>query len=129
MPPSGSRPKADPRRRAEKAGRAAERGAAWFLTLKFYKIVATRYKTPVGEIDLVAKKGRVIVFVEVKQRARADGESRRQALEAVDTARIVRAAQWFQSRHPQFAGFDFRFDVISMAPGHWPHHLIHAFSA
>lgn len=125
---SGSKPGADRRQRAEQAGRSAETLAAWMLRLKFYRILNQRYRTPVGEIDIVARRGRLIVFIEVKHRA--GGEmARDRALEAVNTARIVRAAEWFQTHHPHYHGFDFRFDVVSVAPGRWPHHLVNAFSA
>ncbi len=116
------------RRRAERAGRRAETLAALFLRLKLYRIVAMRYKTPVGEIDIVARRGRMIVLVEVKQRA-GSPMAHAQALEAVNTGRIIAAGGWFQSAHPHYQGFDFRFDVISVAPGRWPHHLVNAFSA
>jgi|TARA_A100001391_G_scaffold40274_1_gene22572 putative endonuclease len=128
MPPSRSRPAPDPRRRAERAGRSAETLAGWLLRLKLYRIVATRYKTPVGEIDIVAQKGRRIVFIEVKQRS-GSRSARDQALASVNTARIVRCAEWFQSAHPAYQGYDFRFDVITLAPGRWPHHLVNAFTA
>lgn len=128
MPLSRSRQKPDPRRRAERAGRSAETRAGWLLRLKLYRIVATRYKTPVGEIDIVARKGRTIVFVEVKQRS-GSAAARDQALASVNTSRIVRCAEWFQSAHPAYRGCDFRFDVITLAPGRWPHHLVNAFTA
>lgn len=125
---SPKKPIPSARRRAEQAGRWAETLAAWYLRAKFYRIVATRYKTPVGEIDIVARRGRLIVLVEVKHRA-GNAAAHAQALEAVNTARIVRAAGWFQSAHPNYGGYDFRFDVISVAPRSWPHHLVNAFSA
>lgn len=128
MQRSRSSPGREARRRAERAGRAAEVVAAWFLRLKFYRIVATRYKTPLGEIDIVARRGRLIVLVEVKHRA-GDAAAQAQALEAVNASRIIAAARWFQSAHPRYRGYDFRFDVISVAPGRWPHHLVNAFSA
>lgn len=125
---SGSKPGADRRQRAEQAGRSAETLAAWMLRLKFYRILNQRYRTPVGEIDIVARRGRLIVFIEVKHRTGGEMALDR-ALEAVNTARIVRAAEWFQTHHPHYHGFDFRFDVVSVAPGRWPHHLVNAFSA
>lgn len=128
MPRSPSRTKADPRRRAERAGRSAETLAGWLLRLKLYRIIATRYKTPVGEIDIVARKGRAIVFVEVKHRS-GNSLARGQALASVNTTRIVRCAEWFQSAHPAYQTYDFRFDVITLAPGRWPHHLVNAFTA
>lgn len=124
-----TRPDPDRRRRAERAGRRAETLGIWYLRLKGYRIVRTRYRTPVGEIDIVARRGTLIAIVEVKQRGRADPLGRADALGAVDTRRIVRAAEWFRAHHPRYQGFDFRFDVIAIAPGRWPHHLVNAFSA
>lgn len=113
------------RQEAEKAGRRAEALAALYLRAKLFSIIATRVKTPVGEIDIVAQRGRLIVFVEVKQRSSADAL----ALEAVNQTRITRAAEWFMMKRPQFSGFDCRFDVIVLAKGRWPHHLQNAFPA
>lgn len=128
MPRSPSKRAPDPRRQAERAGRSAETLAAWVLRLKGFRILSMRYRTPVGEIDIVARRGRLIAMVEVKHRA-GSAAAHAQALEAVNTARIVRAAEWFQSAHPRYRGYDFRFDVISVAPGRWPRHLVNAFSA
>lgn len=121
-----SRTMAD-RKRAEKAGRSAETLAALYLRLKGYKIVHARYKTPVGEIDIIARRHATLVFVEVKRRTRASEQGT--ALEGVNTRRIVRAAEWFMSAHPRFGGYDCRFDVIFLAPRRWPYHLINAFGA
>lgn len=104
----------------------AELLAGLLLQVTFHRILLRRYKTPVGEIDLVARRGRTLIFIEVKTRGRASGEA--EALEAVNQARIVRAASWFLTRHPQLAGLDMRFDVIFLAPGKWPRHVKHAFS-
>ncbi|AKR57613.1 UPF0102 protein [Youhaiella tibetensis] len=121
MPPSLSR------QRAERAGRRAEFWAAWFLRLKLYSIRAQRYRTPVGEIDLVASRFGVTVFVEVKARARRGHEL--EALEAVDQRRISRAADYFLTRHPALADSPLRFDVVFLAPFMWPRHLVNAFDA
>jgi len=126
MRPSPSRPGPD-RRRAERAGRWAEAAAALYLNLKLYRIRARRYRTPVGEIDLVAERFGVTVFVEVKAR-RARGDYRA-ALEAVDRARIVRAARHYLMRHPALAETPLRFDVIFLAPFALPRHVKDAFGA
>lgn len=128
MPRSSSNRVPDRRQRAERAGRSAENLAAWFLRLKGFRIVATRYKTPIGEIDIVARRGKLIAIVEVKHRA-GSAAAHAQALESVNTSRIIGATQWFISAHPRYQGFDFRFDVISVASRRWPHHLVNAFSA
>ncbi len=86
------------RRRAYRAGRGAERLAAWWLRFKGYRIVATGYKTPVGEIDLIARRGRVLAFVEVKARP-----TMREAADAISPRqqeRIARASAWFLSPAP-----------------------------
>lgn len=109
------------RQDAEKRGRRAEAIAAWFLRLKGYRVLARRYKTPAGEIDLVMRRGRTIVFVEVKERPDADT-----AIEAVNEAgrrRIAGAAALWLTRHPAAAGFDQRFDVVLASPGRIPRHL------
>ncbi len=119
MPPSPSRT------RAERRGRRGEALAALFLRCQLYAIRARRVKTPVGEIDLVAARGRTIVFVEVKVRRNRAEEAN--ALASVNTRRIARAAQFYVARNPQLAGRDMRFDVIFLAPMAWPRHVRNAF--
>ena len=110
---------------AEKFGQRAEALAALYLRLKLYRVRYRRYKTPVGEIDIVAQQGKVLVFVEVKARRHPDHYV--EASEAVNTKRITRAAEFWLMRHPREADRDCRFDVIFLAPGRWPVHLINAF--
>jgi len=117
-------PKAEPdplRRRAERRGRWSESLAAWYLRAKLYRILARRYRTPVGEVDLIARRGRTIVFVEVKRRP-----TEAEAIEAVRPAarrRIARAAEHWVAAHPAALGFDRRFDVIVAVPGRGLRHL------
>ena len=125
--PSGTGPRRPERQDAERAGRRGEALAAWFLRLTGYRIIASRYKTPVGEIDLIARRLGTTVFVEVKQRRSAELE--RDALLAVNAARIVRAAQYYVARHPGLAATSLRFDVIFLAPRRWPRHVRNAFQA
>jgi putative endonuclease len=125
MPRSRSKTPIDQRIRAERAGHRGEALAAIFLQAKLYRIRDRRYKTPLGEIDLVVQRGNMIAFVEVKARTNGDELT---ALEGVNTARISRAAQFWLSRHPAETGRDLRFDIIFLAPGRWPRHLIDAFS-
>lgn len=127
MPPSPSRPKNSARQAANRGGHRAEALAAWFLRAKFYAILARRYKTPVGEIDLIASRFGTIVFVEVK--ARRAGAREGEALEAVNQQRILRAAQYWLSRHPEQAATPLRFDVVLIAPNRWPRHFRNAFDA
>ena len=99
--------------------------AALFLSLKLYEIVARRVKTPVGEIDLIVRRGGVTVFVEVKARSFSHQEA--DALMAVNRRRIVRAAQFWLMRKPELMHTDLRFDVIFLAPFAWPRHIVNAF--
>jgi putative endonuclease len=127
MPPSPSKPGNKSRKFAEDAGRRGEMWAALFLQLKLYRIVARRVKTPVGEIDLIARRGNVTVFVEVKARSFSHQEA--DAMFAVNSRRIVRAAQLWLTRHPAAAAGGLRFDVIFLAPFAWPRHIVAAFDA
>lgn len=127
MPRSPSRTPSDKRVAAYQRGHRGEALAALWLQLKLYRIRDRRFRTPMGEIDLVAEKGSYIVFVEVKQRATNADEALTYA--SVNRERIIRAAQLWLVRNPYAAGRDFRFDVILLAPGRWPRHLINAFPA
>ena len=125
MPPSPSRRGNSARLAAEKSGRRGEALAAWYLRLKGYRIVETRLRTPVGEIDLVAQRFGVTVFVEVKKRGRRQSEL--EAFAAVNERRLVRAAEYYLAKHPRLAATALRFDVIFLAPRSWPRHVRHAF--
>ncbi len=109
------------RRAREARGRWAETLAAWSLRLRGFRVVARRYRTPLGEIDLVARRGRLLAFVEVKARPH-----RNQALEALTVeqrARTVRAAQLFLQRHPSYTSYTMRFDLVAICPWRLPFHL------
>ncbi len=112
---------------AEGFGRRSETIAAWYLRLKGYRILARRVRTPVGEIDLVARRGAVTVFVEVK--ARRGSTPLAVALEQVNTDRLARAAALYVARHPGLAGSELRFDVILLAPFSWPRHVKNVFQS
>ena len=127
MPRSPTAPKSPERARAERQGRRAETIAALWFNCRFYRVIEKRYKTPVGEIDLIVRRGRSIVFVEVKTRGSAAGEGN--ALASVNRQRLVRAADYFRARHPRLADHPMRFDVFFLAPGTWPRHVRNAFSA
>ena len=110
--------------KAYKKGAHLERLAALFLQLKGYKILKIRYKTPGGEIDIVARRKNRLVFVEVKGR-----ESVAAAMESVtvrNRMRVEQAARHFIAAHPQFAGFDMRFDAVVFAPPFSFRHLDNA---
>ena len=108
------------RQQAERSGRRAETLAAIFLRFKGYSIIAQRVRTPGGEIDLVARRGKVLAFVEVKARRSVD-----HAIEAVTPTarrRIAQAAGFFLSRHQGLAHCAIRYDIIAIA-GWRAHHL------
>lgn len=115
------------RQAAEKSGHRAETLAALYLQLKGYRILTRRFKTPVGELDLVAKRGGTVVFVEVKGRRTRDSAA--ESIHGQNQARVVRAAQWWLQRHGQYIEHEVRFDVCLIAWYRWPHHITHAFSA
>jgi len=118
----------DPRRRAaEIRGRRAEALAAWWLRLKGYRILARRFRSGAGEIDLVVRRGSTLVFVEVKQRA--DETAAILAVRPAARRRIARAAELWIARHPALAGLDRRFDVVVAVPGRLPRHLISVFDS
>ena len=131
MPPWRARPRNSQTRGsrlgAELFGRRAETLAAWYLRLKGYRIVATRVKTPVGEIDLIARRFGTTAFIEVKARQARSEEAA--ALEMVNTRRIARAAEYYVAHHPALAETPLRFDVIFLAPGTWPRPVKGAFDA
>lgn len=105
-------------------GLHAESMVGVYMMLRGCKILARRYKTPVGEIDLIARRGKTILFVEVKARA-----NKAQALEAVHVqaqGRIIRAAQYFISQHPRYNSYAMRFDVAAFCPPFRVHYLDNA---
>ncbi len=109
------------RRKAERAGRLAETLCVWLLRLKGYRVLARDLRTPVGEIDIIARRGRLVVAVEVKRRAVA-----RAALEAVQARqrrRIARAFSAFLAHRPALAALGQRFDVMVVVPRALPRHI------
>ena len=108
------------RQKAERGGRRAERLAAWWLRLKGWRILAVRARTPVGEVDLVARRGRVLAFIEVKARA-SEGE----AAWALDDWRLRRVAAAAEALMPRYArdGDIVRIDAIFIVPRRWPRHM------
>ena len=125
---SGAAPaKAPARVAAFKTGLSAEARAAAFLMAKGYRILARRFRTPYGEIDIVARKRSLLAFVEVKARASLDDAA--YAVTPRQQARIIDAAQAWLVAHPEHAEFELRFDAILIAPRHLPRHLLAAFDA
>ncbi len=112
------------KRGAQRFGRRSERLAAWFLRFKGYRIVGTNIRLPGGELDLVARRGRVLVFVEIK--ARADDAVLAEAIAPRQWQRIAAAAEQFVARRPGYAGLDRRFDALFLVPRRWPRHMADA---
>jgi putative endonuclease len=109
------------RRKAWRWGISAELFAILALIIRGHRIIAKRYRTKVGEIDLIATRGTVLIFIEVKaRRAISDGMY---SIGARQQQRIIRAAQWYLQRHQKFANHHIRFDAIIVAPWRWPRHL------
>ena len=113
------------RQAAFRHGHVAEATAALLLLAKGFRLIARRYRTPLGEIDLIAKRGRLIAFVEVKARP-----SEMEALESVGRfaeRRIVDAADLWLANHPDAADLDLRYDMIVVTPWRLPRHIADAF--
>jgi putative endonuclease len=108
-------------------GLSAESRAAAFLIAKGYRILARRFKTPYGEIDVVARRRNLIAFVEVKARASLDDAA--WAVTPRQQQRIINAAQAWLMAHPEHAEFEMRFDAMLIAPRSLPRHLLAAFDA
>ena len=110
---------------AWRTGRRGETIAAWWLRLKGYAILAQGYTvgrgTGAGEIDIVAKRGRTIAFVEVK--ARADAAAAAEAIRPAQRRRIARGAAAFLAAHPRLAACAIRFDAVLLVPGRLPRHI------
>jgi len=114
-----SRQSPDPERvTRESSGRWAEQVAAVFLMLHGHRILGRRQRTPHGEIDIVARRRRRIVFVEVKyRRSQAEAED---ALRPKQARRVARAADYWLARRPAFEDFEQGFDAILVLPWSWP---------
>ena len=112
---------------AFRTGLSAESRAAAYLMAKGYRILAKRFRTPYGEIDIVAKRRNLVAFVEVKARATLDDAAF--AVTPRQQGRIIDAAQAWLVAHPEHANFELRFDAMLIAPRHLPRHLLAAFDA
>jgi putative endonuclease len=112
---------------AFRLGLSAESRAAMLLMAKGYRIAARRFKTPFGEIDIVARRRNALVFVEVKARDRADAAAA--AVTDRGKRRILSAAELWLAHHPGDAQRFIRFDVILVTPGRLPRHVANAFDA
>ena len=111
------------RKKAERAGRVGETAAAWWLRLKGWRILARRVRTPAGEVDLVARRGNLVAFVEVKRRR--TGAELDFAIDEYRLARVAAAAEYLAPRYME-SGDDMRVDVILIAPGRALRHIENA---
>jgi putative endonuclease len=112
--------KSDARRKAYKLGHTAELRAVWRLRLGGWTILARRFRTGLGEVDIVARRGKVLAFVEVK--ARGDETRAVEALSGRQFGRASRAASLFLAHHPRHADCSVRFDAV-LVGRLWPKHL------
>jgi putative endonuclease len=104
---------------------SAESRAAAYLVAKGYRILARRYRSPVGEADIVARRKGVLIFVEVKARNTLDGAA--ESLLPRQQRRIAAAASAWLAANPDVANGDIRFDAVLVAPGRIPRHIPAAF--
>ena len=113
------------RRAARAYGLQAETVATFWLRARLYQILDRNYRLKDGEIDIVAKRGRTIAFVEVKARGKLD--EARVAITAQKQRRISRAVNRWVATHPWAMGYTLRADAMFIAPGKLPQHLENAF--
>ena len=106
---------------AEKRGRRGETIAAWWLRLHGWRIVGQRLKKPRGEVDLIARRGKTVAFIEVKARVKRSDLST--AIDGWRLRRVAAAAEQLLPRYGKGAE-NMRIDVILVAPWRWPHHLV-----
>ncbi len=119
-----SRDPIEKRRAALRRGSGAETLACWWLRLKGYRILGRNLRLGVGEIDILARRGDLLVAIEVKHRP--DLLTAGEAIDRRGRERIVRALSRWLAQHPRLADLDLRFDAMLMVPGHWPRHLTDA---
>ena len=126
-PSPATRPMVDERRRrTRRRGRQAEAVVAVWLRLKGYRVLARRYRSPVGELDIVARRGRILAIVEVKASTRLNDAAH--AISAKQQRRIARAALYFQSAHRAHSRCQIRFDAVLVRPWRLPRHLVDAWA-
>jgi putative endonuclease len=123
-PPRSPQPE---RQVAFRVGISAESRAAALLIAKGFRILARRFRSPVGEIDIVARRRHLLIFVEVKARERLDDAA--WSVTERQRARIIAAAEAWLAGHPDPSIQDIRFDAMLVAPGRMPQHIPAAFDA
>ena len=110
---------------AYKRGHRGEWLAALALSLKGFRILARRYRTPAGEIDLIARRGNLVIMVEVK--ARPTLLAAMEAINVTAERRIEAAADLWLSRRSDYAKLSVRFDLVAILPRRWPVHIPNLF--
>ncbi len=115
------------RRRSEAQGRFAETATVALYLCLGYRTLARRLRTPVGELDLIVRRGSTLVAVEVKMRVTADDAVI--AITARNQRRIVDATRWWLALNPTHARYTIRFDVVLWSPWSWPRRIAGAFEA
>jgi len=124
--PRRPKPPASPERQAAFGlGISAESRAAVWLIAHGYRILARRWKSPLGEIDIIAARRHTLIFVEVKARATLDSAA--EAVTERQKHRIAAAAEIWLAANPNDTIRDIRFDAVLVAPGKLPRHIQAAF--
>lgn len=112
------------RQQAFRKGRLAESLCALMLRLQGYRVVARRLRSPVGEIDILARRGKTLAIVEVK--ARPTHEAAAESVSERQRARLIQAARWLIAGRPDLADLAIRFDVMLVSPWRIPKHIVDA---
>ncbi len=123
--PVGKPPPRPERQAAFRTGLSAESRAAALLIAKGFRILARRWRSPAGEIDIIARRRQLLVFVEVK--ARGDLDEAAESVTPRQQQRIAAAAEAWLARYGDDSFRDIRFDAILVAPGKIPRHIPAAF--
>lgn len=127
-PKPAAKAEPDPERQIRfRTGISAESRAAALLVAKGFRILARRWKSPVGEIDIVARRKHLLVFVEVKARHNLDAAA--ESVTPRQRQRIIAAAEAWLATYPDPSIRDIRLDAVLVAPGKMPKHLQGAFEA
>ena len=108
------------RRGAEQRGRRAELFAAIWLQLRGYKLLESRFRCRLGEVDLIMRRGQTLAFIEVKQRQELT--QAQTAVTAKNWRRIAMAAEVWAAQHPKAAHLDWRYDLVAITPRSFPKH-------
>lgn len=127
-PKPAAKAEADPERQvAFRTGISAESRAAALLVAKGFRILARRWRSPVGEIDIVARRRHLLVFMEVKARQSLDDAA--ESVTERQRQRIIAAAEAWIATYPDPSIHDMRFDAMLVAPGKMPKHIQGAFES